>query len=180
MDNRFVMPLRNSRQHLFSWGELRVCWAVCERPEFESFPRGVVSRCVHVRLPKDYHPDVRVQVNLAGLGAGQPEVDEVSEPLPRIRVAVALFAWHVQCALPQECLGRGRHVGKIVHDHKHLDHSAQGVEESQLNGSFLWHSVSLLAKVDMAQVGRSNSGVFTQGVEEDSNREGQVPGLEGP
>ena len=73
-------------------------------PEFESFPRGVVSSCVHVRLPKDYHPDVRVQVYLAGLGAGQPEVDEVSEPLPRIRVAVALFAWHVQCALPQECL----------------------------------------------------------------------------
>ena len=47
-------------------------------------------------------------------------------------------------------LGRGRHVGEIVHDHEHLDHSAQGVEESQLNGSFLWHSVSLLAEVDMA------------------------------
>lgn len=53
-------------------------------------------------------------------------------------------------------LGRGRHVGKIVHDHKHLDHSAQGVEESQLNGSFLWDSVSLLAKVDMALQNKVN------------------------
>jgi len=153
MDNRFVMPLINSRQHLFSWGELRVCWPVCERPEFESFARGVVSRGVHVRLAEDDHPDVGVQVDLASLGAGEPEVDEVSEPLPRIRVSVGLLARHVQGSLPQECLGRGRHVGEIVHDHEHLDHSAQGVEESQLNGSFLWHSVSLLAEVDMAQVG---------------------------
>ena len=76
---------------------------------------------------------------------------EVAEPLLAVLVVGRrLVSGHVEGALAQEGLRVGRHVGEIVHDHEHLDHSAQGVEESQLNGSFLWHSVSLLAEVDMA------------------------------
>ena len=76
-------------------------------------------------------------------------MDEVAQPLPRVRVAVALLAWHVERSLAQEGLRGWRHVRKVVHHHKHLHHSAQGVEEGELQSALFRHPVSFLAKVDM-------------------------------
>ena len=90
-----------------------------------------------------------MQVDLARLGAGQPEVDEVAQPLPRVRVPVALLAGHVERSLAQERLRGGRHVREVVHHHEHLHHGAQRVEEGELKGALLRHSVALLSKVDM-------------------------------
>ena len=57
---------------------------------------------------------------------------------------------HVESSLAKEGLGVGRHVRQIIHDHEHLDHRAQGVEQRQLNCASLRYSVTLLAKIDMA------------------------------
>jgi len=152
--DQFIMP-RSWRPTiaLFSGRKFRVGWATCERPKFESFSRCVVSCGVKVRLSEDDHPDIGVQVDLSRLGAGQPKVDEVSQPLSRVRVAVTLIAGHVKRSLSQEGLRGWRHVGKVVHHHKHLDHGAQRVEERELQGAFCWHPVAFLSKVDMTQVG---------------------------
>jgi len=106
-------------------------------------------------------------------------VDEISQPLSRVRVAVTLLAGHVKRSLSQEGLRGWRHVGKVVHHHKHLDHGAQRVEESELQGALFRHPVSFLSKVDMTQIGRGHRGVFTEGVEEDSDGEGEMARLEG-
>jgi len=107
-------------------------------------------------------------------------VDEVSQPLSRVRVVVTLLAGHVKRSLSQEGLRGWRHVGEVVHDHKHLDDGAQRVEESELQGTLFRHPVPFLSKVDMTQVGRGHRGVFTEGVEEDGDGEGEMARLEGP
>ena len=56
---------------------------------------------------------------------------------------------HVEGALAEEGLGVGRHVRQVVHHHEHLHHGAQRVEEGELKGAFLRHSVAFLSKVDM-------------------------------
>ena len=76
-------------------------------------------------------------------------MDEVSQPLPRVRVVVALLAGHVKCSLAQEGLRGWGHVREVVHHHEHLDHGAQRVEEGELQGAFFRHPVSFLSKVDM-------------------------------
>jgi hypothetical protein len=77
---------------------------VDDLPEFESFPLRIVSGCVQVRLAEDDHPDVCVEIDFPCLGAGQSEVDEVSEPLPGVRVSVTLVTGHVECPLAEEGL----------------------------------------------------------------------------
>ena len=83
---------------LFSRRKLGVCGTTRERPEtgydkmlirvvfdipeFESFAWRMIGCCVQVRLPEDDHPDVGVEIDFAGLGAGEPQVDEVAKPLP--------------------------------------------------------------------------------------------------
>lgn len=123
-------------------------------------------------------------------------MDEVSQPLSRVRVVVTLLAGHVKRSLSQEGLRGWRHVGEVVHDHKHLDDGAQRVEESELQGTLFRHPVPFLSKVDMTlklrqgqiqhryrsyiyQVGRGHRGVFTEGVEEDGDGEGEMARLEG-
>ena len=76
-------------------------------------------------------------------------MDEVSQPLPRVRVAVTLIAGHVKCPLSQEGLRGWRHVREVVHHDEHLDHGAQRVEEGELQGALFRHPVPFLSKVDM-------------------------------
>ena len=90
------MPLEKSA--LFPRRKFGVCGTTCERPEtvynkiflklqiklpeFKSFSWRMISRCVQVRLSEDNHPDICVEIDFPGLGASEPEVDEVAKPLP--------------------------------------------------------------------------------------------------
>ena len=77
-------------------------------------------------------------------------MNEVSEPLLRVRVRVCLVMRHVESPLSEEGLGVGRHVSQVIHNHEHLDHRPQGVKQGQLDGAPLRYSVPLLTEIDMA------------------------------
>ena len=77
-------------------------------------------------------------------------MNQVTKPLLDLGVGVSFVCWHVECSLAEECLGVGRHVGQVVHNHEHLHHCPQGIEQRQLDRSFLWYPVSLLAEVNVA------------------------------
>ena len=77
-------------------------------------------------------------------------MNQVTEPLLDIGVTVSFVGWHVERSLAEKCLGVGRHVGQVVHHHEHLHHRPHGVEQRQLDGSFLRYPVALLAEVNVA------------------------------
>lgn len=85
-------------------------------------------------------------------------MDEVAQPLVGIWVGVTGPHRHVECALPDEGAGVGRHVRQVVHHHKHLHHRPMGVEQSHLHRPFVWHVVPLFAQVNVA-LRESNCGV---------------------
>ena len=76
-------------------------------------------------------------------------MNEVSEPLLRVRVRVCLVMGHVESSLSEEGLRVGRHVRQVVHHHEHLDHRPQRVEQRQLDGATLGDSIPFLSKIDM-------------------------------
>ena len=56
----------------FSGRELWVRWPLGEGSQFAPLAQRELSRRVHVGLAEDDHPDVRVEVDLARAGAGEP------------------------------------------------------------------------------------------------------------
>jgi hypothetical protein len=57
---------RQQKQPSFPWRKLRVLRAASERTQFVSSALLVVQHGrVHVRLPENYHADVRVEVDVA-------------------------------------------------------------------------------------------------------------------
>ena len=77
-------------------------------------------------------------------------MNEISEPLLSVGVRVSLVCGHVEGALAEEGLGVGRHVREVVHDHEHLHHRPQRVEQRQLDRAAVRDTVALLPEVDMA------------------------------
>ena len=77
-------------------------------------------------------------------------MDKVAQPLPRLSVWLARVRRHVQRPLSQKGLRIWRHVRQVVHDYKHLDDSAQRVEQSELDGSLVGYSVPFFTKVNMS------------------------------
>ena len=77
-------------------------------------------------------------------------MNQVAEPLLDLGVAVSFVCRHVERSLAEKCLGVGRHVSQVVHHHEHLHHRPQGIEQCQLDGSFLRYPVALLAEVNVA------------------------------
>ena len=51
--------------------------------------------------------------------------------------------------LIQKYLRIRRHVRQIVHYYEHLNDGSKGIEQSHLNSSTLWNSVSLFTKIDV-------------------------------
>ena len=76
-------------------------------------------------------------------------MDEVSEPLLSIGIVIGTVGRHVESPLSQEGLRVRWHITEIVHDHEHLDHRAQGVEQGQLDGASVRNPVALLTKIDV-------------------------------
>lgn len=132
----------------FPWRKLRINGAVSVRSKFESFPIALVSQgsgSVHVRLAEDYHPNVGVEVNPAGLAADEPQVDQVPQVLVVVFLlerrllfldenVLALAGGHVESALAEEGVRVGGHVVEVVNNHEHLDHRPQRIEKRHLDG----------------------------------------------
>lgn len=75
---------------------------------------------------------------------------EVTQPLVSIGIRITGPYWHIESALTNKGAGVGRHVGQVIHHHKHLHHSAVRVEESHLDSAFVGNMVALLSQVYMA------------------------------
>jgi hypothetical protein len=77
-------------------------------------------------------------------------MNKISKPLLGVLVVgLRQVRGHVQSPLTKKRLRIGRHVGKVVHDDKHLDHGAQGIEEGHLNGALLRYAITFLPQVDV-------------------------------
>lgn len=75
---------------------------------------------------------------------------EISQPLGTpFKVFIFAIGGHIQCALPNEGLGIGWHISEIVHDHEHLHHGSQWVEQCYLYRPGFRHIVSLLSQIDV-------------------------------
>lgn len=118
-----------------------------EAAQFVAHINAVRGRRVNIRLAEDNHAHVAVQIDAPRLGAEEAQVDKVAQPLgaPLFEVAVGALGGHVQCALPDEGLRIGRHVGEVVHNDEHLHHGAEWIKQGHLDRARLWHHVPFFA-----------------------------------